>query len=154
MKSHRMWCVASVLTTLVCAGCDGKAPVDSHSTTGDSKVAPGELETDAATGLIIDDGWEVVRNSCVACHSAKQFLRQRGTRQTWYEIVRWMEEKEGLGMLPADQESKILDYLTRHHGPVGVYRRAPIAPLLLPKNPYVSDVRKAQLEKRVRQRSG
>lgn len=145
---------ASVLLLLAGIGCaESPAPLQP------SDEAPGpplpsaplpiakEPAIDPATGLIMDDGWELVRTACVSCHSTQQFLRQRGTRSTWVEIVRWMEQKGGLGQLPEEFESKIVDYLAKHHGPKESYRRAPIPPLLLPANPYESEIQR-QLKER------
>jgi hypothetical protein len=100
------------------------------------------IKTDPLTGLKMTNHWEVVRNNCIACHSANQFLKQRGTRQTWVEILRWMQKSQGLTKFTSTVETQILDYLVKNHGPVGRARRALIPPSLLPKNPYTSDARK------------
>ena len=145
----------SVLILVAGIGCTATSPPRRPS--NDAAQAPLAIVKDSqaaidpmvdpATGLIIDDGWELVRTACVSCHSPQQFLRQRGTRSTWVEIVHWMEQKGGLGQLPVELETKIVDYLVKHHGPTGSYRRAPIPPLLLPANPYESEI-KRQLKMR------
>lgn len=98
-------------------------------------------ETDPLTGLKIAPGWELVRNNCVTCHSAKQFLQQRGTRETWRSVIVWMQQRAGLWPLDAATESTILDYLEANHGPGAEFRRAPIPAHLMPPNPYASAAR-------------
>ena len=101
-----------------------------------------EPEIDPATGLQIAPGWELVRANCIACHSAKQFLQQRGTRTTWDHIITWMQERAGLWPLNTATRSSILDYLEANHGPGESYRRAPIPAHLMPENPYISEARR------------
>ncbi len=100
-----------------------------------------EPELDPLTGLKIAPGWELVRNHCVTCHSAKQFLQQRGTRETWRSVIVWMQQRAGLWPLDAETETTILDYLEANHGPGAEFRRAPIPAHLMPPNPYASAAR-------------
>jgi hypothetical protein len=111
-----------------------------------------EVAIDPLSGLKMAPGWEVVRASCITCHSAKQFLQQRGTRQTWDHVIDWMQERGGL--LPLDKETRntILDYLEVNHGPGESFRRPPIPASLMPENPYVSEIRK-QLEAEAKKKS-
>ena len=101
-----------------------------------------EVPVDELTGLMMAPGWEMVRNNCITCHSAKQFLQQRGTRQTWDHIITWMQERAGLWPLQAEVRETILDYLETNHGPGESFRRSPIPAHLMPENPYVSSIRK------------
>jgi hypothetical protein len=91
---------------------------------------------DPATGLVVAEGWELVAMHCTGCHSAQQFLRQRGTRQTWQSIIDWMQRTQGLWQFPAGVEERIVDYLAAEYAPKGSWRRAPIPPELMPPNPY------------------
>ena len=93
-------------------------------------------EIDQATGFIIADGWEVVRNNCIACHSAKLITQNHGTRNKWHAIIVWMQKTQGLQMLDADTMHTILTYLTAYYGPKENIRRMNLDPSLLPKNPY------------------
>jgi len=102
---------------------------------------------DPMTGMKKTGDWELVRASCIACHSPQLCLRQKGTLQTWTEIIRWMQRDGGLPALSQDIETRILAYLTRNYGPDDSYRRAPIPATLMPVNPYLSDTRKAALQK-------
>jgi len=111
-------------------------------------AAGAEEPTDPLTGLKMAPGWELVRNNCITCHSANQFLQQRGTRQTWKHIIEWMQQRSGLWPLDAATETAILDYLEAHHGPGETFRRPPIPAHLMPQNPYVSPIRQG-LEQRL-----
>lgn len=104
-------------------------------------------EVDEMTGLKIAPGWELVRNNCVTCHSAKQFLQQKGTRETWRSVIKWMQGRAGLWPLDGPTEAGILDYLETNHGPGTEFRRAPIPADLMPPNPYASGARKEYEEK-------
>ncbi len=106
---------------------------------------PPAPQVDPLTGMIIAKDWELVRAHCIACHSPQQFLRQRGTRQTWQSVVDWMQKDHGLVWLTdPETERRIVDYLTTHYAPdPGNYRRAPIPATLRPPNPYVSAIEKA-----------
>ena len=95
-----------------------------------------DIKIDLVSGLKIAPGWELVRNHCTACHSARHFLRQKGSRQTWEDIIRWMQKTQGLWKFDIVTETTILDYLAKNYAPSGEYRRAPIPHHLLPKNPY------------------
>jgi hypothetical protein len=108
-----------------------------------------EAAVDEATGLKMAPGWELVRNNCVTCHSAKQFLQQKGTRETWRSVIQWMQVRAGLWPLDGKTEGAILDYLEANHGPGKEYRRAPIPAHLMPVNPYASGAR-MEYEERVK----
>lgn len=98
-------------------------------------------EIDPATGIVKAEGWQFVATNCVVCHSAKQFLRQRGTESTWQYIIDWMQETQGLWQFPAGVEEQIVAYLAENYGPTGDYRRAPIPATLMPPNPYGSEIK-------------
>lgn len=92
----------------------------------------GWAEVDAETGLIKDDGWELVRVHCGACHSLQLVTAQRADRQSWLEIIRWMQATQNLWTFSADVEEEILGYLARNYPPQPERRRAPIPPELMP----------------------
>ena len=56
-------------------------------------------EIDPDSGLTIADGWETVRANCTACHSAKFITFQRGDRDTWESMIRWMQTPKAYGYL-------------------------------------------------------
>lgn len=95
-----------------------------------------EREIDPETGLVIAENWEIVRAHCTACHSSKLVTAQRGTRQMWLNIIRWMQDTQGLWQFSDEHEDAILSYLATHYAPEGGYRRAPIPPRMMPPNPY------------------
>jgi mono/diheme cytochrome c family protein len=96
----------------------------------------GGLEVDPASGLVIDAGWELVRGHCSACHSARLVIQNRGSRETWLSMIRWMQESQGLWQFDPATEATILDYLSRNYGPMASSRRAPLPSDQLPVNPY------------------
>jgi len=101
-----------------------------------SNVTPDFL-IDQDSGLVIDDHWELVKAHCSACHSPKLVTQNRGNRQNWLDMIRWMQETQGLWAFDTPTETAILDYLEKNYAPSAVYRRAPLSPALLPENPYL-----------------
>jgi hypothetical protein len=59
-------------------------------------ASAGEVATDDATGLIVDDGWLQVRAHCGGCHSFALLTSQRADRQTWLDLIRWMQATQNL----------------------------------------------------------
>jgi hypothetical protein len=101
---------------------------------------------DPDSGLIVARGVEDVKSNCTACHSAKFILLQRGDRQTWKDMIVWMQKTQGLWDLKSmpsisvpgkDAESVILDYLSKNYAPDNkIERRKNLPQSALPKNPY------------------
>jgi len=100
---------------------------------------------DPATGLIVDTGVEDVIANCTACHSSKFILLQRGDRQTWKDMIIWMQKTQGLWPLigPSssvpgkNSEEVILDYLAKNYAPDDKIERRKNLPISeLPVNPY------------------
>jgi len=75
------------------------------------------------TGLVYAEGFDVVRATCTACHSAKLVTQNRATREGWIQMIRWMQETQGLWDL-GKNEKTIVDYLAKHYAPEDVGRRA------------------------------
>jgi hypothetical protein len=95
-----------------------------------------EPELDPFTGLKKTGDWELVRNNCVSCHSAKLITQQSGTESHWLGLIRWMQEKQNLWQFEPETEKKIIGYLAENYPPQADRRRAPIPPDLMPPNPY------------------
>lgn len=74
------------------------------------------------SGLIYAEGFDLVRGTCTACHSAKLVTQNRATRAGWEEMIRWMQAKQGLWDLGAN-EPAILDYLATNYAPEETGRR-------------------------------
>jgi len=74
------------------------------------------------TGLIYAEGFQEVRATCTACHSAKLVTQNRATREGWESMIDWMQETQGLWELGAI-EPIILDYLSKHYAPQKSNRR-------------------------------
>ncbi len=90
-------------------------------------------EFDAASGLIKAPGWEIVRANCGGCHSHALVIQQRADRQTWLDMIRWMQASQNLWQFPPDTEAQILNYLAANYPPQPNRRRAPIPPSLMPR---------------------
>jgi hypothetical protein len=95
-------------------------------------TALAEETVDEATGLRVAPGWELVRAHCGGCHSHKLVTNQRADRQTWQDIIRWMQATQNLWQFDAATENSILDYLAANYPPQPNRRRAPIPPTLMP----------------------
>ncbi len=95
-----------------------------------------DVEIDAFTGFKKTGDWELVRNNCVACHSAKLITQQRGTAEQWLAMIRWMQAKQNLWQFDPDTEKRIIAYLAENYPPEADRRRARLAPGLMPPNPY------------------
>ena len=102
--------------------------------------ATAAAETDTATGLIQKPGWEQVRAQCGGCHSYGLITNQRGNRQTWLDMIRWMQRTQNLWALPVATEVAILDYLAENYPAVSgaPHRRKPLPAGLLPKREGLS----------------
>lgn len=95
-----------------------------------------EPDVDALTGLKKTGDWELVRNNCIACHSLKLITQQRGSAEQWFDMIRWMQEKQNLWQFDPDVEKRIVAYLAENYAPSERQRRAALAPGLMPSNPY------------------
>ncbi len=91
---------------------------------------------DEFTGLIKSEGWETVRNNCIACHSTKLITQNHGTRNRWIAMIEWMQATQGLQQFDAETQETMVSYLSANYGPKEDARRTSLDPLLMPKNPY------------------
>lgn len=98
-------------------------------------VAAEARDIDDATGLVVAPGFELVRAHCGGCHSHKLVTAQRGDRNTWLAMIRWMQETQNLWQFDPETEAGILDYLADQYAPSPDRRRAPIPPWLMPPTP-------------------
>lgn len=89
-------------------------------------------DVDSATGLVVAPGWLHVRAHCGGCHSHALVTAQRGDRDTWLGIIRWMQETQNFWQLEPDVEAEMLDYLASTYRPLPAQRRAPLPEALLP----------------------
>ena len=101
-----------------------------------AQAAAEEPLLDPFTGLRMTGDWQLVRNNCVGCHSAKLITQQSGTEAHWLELIRWMQAKQNLWQFEPETEKKIIAYLAANYPPQENRRRAPIPPGLMPPNPY------------------
>lgn len=89
-------------------------------------------DIDESTGLKIAPGWQQVRAHCGGCHSHALVTGQRADRQTWLDMIRWMQATQNLWQFQPDTETEILDYLAANYPPQASRRRAPIPTSLMP----------------------
>jgi len=80
-------------------------------------------ELDKESGLIIAKGLEEVKTNCTVCHSAKFITFQKGDRETWKSMIRWMQKTQGLWEFTAEVEDEILTYLETNYPPGDASRR-------------------------------
>jgi hypothetical protein len=99
-----------------------KAKIDAPETSSAGSVDP-------KSGLVIAEQWELVRAHCGACHSTRLVTQNRGDRESWLAMIRWMQDSQGLWQFDAATESAILDYLASNYA-------AALDAALLPPNPY------------------
>ncbi len=85
-----------------------------------------EPQLDKDTGLIIASGFEEVKQTCTVCHSPMLITQNKADRDGWLEMIRWMQDKQGLQELEPALENQILDYLATNYGPLAASRRAPL----------------------------
>ena len=98
-------------------------------------AAAGAEEVDEDTGLVIAPGWQLVRAHCGGCHSHRLVTAQRGDRNAWLAMIRWMQATQNLWEFDPQTEDGILDYLADNYAPSPNRRRAPIPPWLMPPKP-------------------
>lgn len=97
-----------------------------------------EPSIDPATGFEMTGDWQLVRGHCTGCHSAKLITQQRGTKQQWLAMIRWMQAKQNLWQFDPDTESRIIGYLAENYPPDESQRRAALPAELMPPNPYAT----------------
>jgi hypothetical protein len=78
------------------------------------------------SGLIAEEGYQLVLNNCGACHSYKLVSQNSANAEGWTETIRWMQKTQKLWDLGED-ESKIVAYLAKNYGVKEVNRRKPLA---------------------------
>jgi len=76
-----------------------------------------------SSGLIVDEGYELVLNTCSGCHSLKLVTQNKGNKADWKEVIVWMQETQKLWDL-GSTEGPIVNYLAKNYGPVESSRRA------------------------------
>ncbi len=74
------------------------------------------------SGLIVDEGYDLVVTNCGACHSYKLVTQNRATEQGWTDIIKWMQETQKLWDL-GESEALIVKYLGKNYGPEKKGRR-------------------------------
>ena len=127
MSMHRRVFSLLLICWMNLAGAGEQADSQANSQGNDPAIDP-------ATGLIIAGDWSLVRNHCVACHSARLITQQRGTADQWLGIIRWMQATQNLAQFDPSTEAKIVGYLATYYPPGKRRRRAPVPRALMPAN--------------------
>src|SRR5690606_9609291 len=78
-----------------------------------------------ATGLVADEGLNLVIVHCTGCHSAKLVTQNRFNEEGWIRVIRWMQETQNLWDL-GESEEAIVNYLSKHYEPEFAGRRRPL----------------------------
>ena len=78
---------------------------------------------DLESGLIVDNGYELVKVTCGACHALDLVTQNSASREGWKDIIVWMQQTQKLWDL-GDNEALILDYLEKNYAPKEQGRRA------------------------------
>jgi len=68
-----------------------------------------------SSGLIVDEGYELVLNTCSGCHSLKLVTQNKGNKADWKEVIVWMQETQKLWDL-GSTEGPIIAYLAKNYG--------------------------------------
>lgn len=115
---------------LLFSGCAEKQSSSETKKAEPKKVAQTEVKSDEkkvdpTTGLIIDDGYELVVGNCTSCHSSALVTQNRGDKETWNDMIVWMQQTQGLWPL-GDMKEPILAYLSKNYGPTKAARRSNI----------------------------
>ncbi len=80
---------------------------------------------DSQSGLLVDDGYQLVKQNCSTCHSLKIVVQSKASRQAWIDTISWMQ-KQGMPSLSKPIEQKILNYLSKNYAPDNKGRRTPL----------------------------
>lgn len=83
---------------------------------------PSDAPIDPESGLIMVEGYELVKAHCGACHSTRLVIQNRQSRKGWKSLIRWMQREHRLWDL-GEQEGQVLDYLARCYAPQKKGRR-------------------------------
>ena len=82
-------------------------------------AARADDKLDPETGLKIAPNWELA-------------AAQRGDREYWLQLIRWMQRTQNLWPIPAEIEEPLLEYLATNYNETDWGRRPPLPPTLLP----------------------
>ncbi|MEZ4473953.1 MAG: DUF3365 domain-containing protein [bacterium] len=122
-----------LLLLLLLAGCKD-APPAPPAADPPPAAAPAveDGSIDPATGLIRAPGWALVAGNCSGCHSLKLVTQNRGDRDHWIHLIRWMQATQNLWPIAPEVEEPLVAYLATHYGPRETGRRPPLDVRALP----------------------
>lgn len=97
-----------------------ETPLDSLADDGSDTLVVDGVHVN--TGLVVAEGFELIKSNCTNCHGGKLITQNRMTRERWLETIRWMQETQGLWEL-GENEEIILNYLETNYAPEAKGRR-------------------------------
>ena len=79
-------------------------------------AAPNSRAAEDYEGLPPGVGRDAVYFTCTACHSVKQVVQQRLSRESWDEVLATMVESNGMHPLRPWARTLVINYLATHFG--------------------------------------
>lgn len=73
---------------------------------------------DKKTGLLMGEGWEVIREFCTVCHSSQRVIESRLSRKRWEELILSKQNTPGFKDM-GDREETVIDYLASYYAEPG-----------------------------------
>ncbi len=124
IKNITIWLAISLLG-MVAISCSTKTEKSQSETAVALTEEIAKPDSVDEQGLIVDDGYLLVRTNCISCHSLNLVTQNRATRDGWKSMIRWMQKEQKLWDL-GPNEDKILDYLAKNYAPEQTGRRVPL----------------------------
>ena len=81
-----------------------------------NESSTGKDRTEEYGGLPEGPGRVAVYFNCTTCHSLKQFIQQRMSREDWDELLDWMVETNKMHPMEPWARWRVLNYLATHFG--------------------------------------
>ncbi len=82
--------------------------ISTIATANDKKI-------DEETGLIIDNGIELIKENCIICHPPRFMLINGGDKKFWSAKVKLMQKGFGLWELDKNTKERIINYLSKNY---------------------------------------
>jgi len=130
------WILLTLAALQACGPEPRSGPPEDAKSPSVSATGAGAADAGGFGELVMAPGYELVLQHCVRCHGPRQFLQQRGSRDTWRGLIRWMQRDHGMPAIDEGIEDQIVEYLAVHYAPTESGRRRALTAELMPPNPY------------------